>query len=110
MSRITESARGEECQIRIPGVCNGNPETVVWCHANGSAAGKGVWMKSIDLLGAYGCNACHDAYDRRSFRYEQWHTREQVENWFWEGHARSIRLLLEKGIIHIERGTVSVST
>lgn len=33
MSRITESARGEICQVRIPGVCTYGPETVIWSHA-----------------------------------------------------------------------------
>lgn len=109
MSKIRESANQEECQIRIPHVCNHNPATTVWCHANGSAADKGMWMKANDLLGAYGCSACHDAYDRRSYRYEEWHTREQIEVMFWEGHARSLVLLIAKGIISIFRGTTRIA-
>ena len=97
VSKITKSARGEQCQIRIPGVCNRNPETVVWCHANGSAAGKGIGMKSPDLLGAYGCSACHDVYDGRDMRYG--YMREEVDLMFWEGHARSLRILIEKGLV-----------
>ena len=52
MSAITNSARGMACQVRMPGVCNFDPATTVWCHANGSAAGKGIGQKSHDLLGA----------------------------------------------------------
>lgn len=106
VSKIRESARGEQCQIRIPGVCNGNPETVVWCHANGSAAGKGIGMKSHDILGAYGCSSCHDAYDRRS--KSEW-ARWEVELDFWEGHARSVVLLIEKGLIVLDRGKTKVA-
>lgn len=96
MSKITESARGQECAVRIPGVCNGNPETVVWAHANGSAAGKGIGMKAPDLLGAYACSACHDEVDRRT---RLWSDRAVVRLMFWEGHARSLRILIEKGLV-----------
>jgi hypothetical protein len=108
MSKITESARGEECQIRIPGWCNGNRETTVWAHANGSAAGKGIGMKADDLLGAYGCSNCHDIYDRRR-PTPQGMTREEVELCFWEGHARSLVMLIKKGVISVLRGAVKVA-
>ena len=107
MSTITQSARGEQCQIRIPG-CNGNPETVVWAHANGSAAGKGMWMKSNDLLGAYGCYACHQVVDGQRPLPAGW-TRDDVRLAFWQGHARSILKLIEKGIIVLQRGKVLVA-
>lgn len=94
MSKITESARGEACQIRLPNVCNFNPETTVWAHANGSAAGKGVGMKSPDILGTYACSACHDAVDGRTRI-----PRHEVRLAFWEGHARSVRILIDKGLL-----------
>ena len=97
MTKITESARGQECQIRLPG-CKSNPESVVWCHANGSAAGKGIGMKSPDLLGAYGCSACHDVVDRRT-PLPVGTFRDTVDLMFWEGHARSLRILIEKGLV-----------
>ena len=62
MSKLTESARGKECQIRIVGVCNGNSETVVLCHLGGG----GMGMKRDDMFGAFGCSSCHDAIDGRS--------------------------------------------
>ena len=95
MSKITESARGEECQIRMPGICNGNRDTVVWMHANGMAAGKGIGMKSPDVLGAYGCSSCHDEFDRRTRHVG----RDVAHLWFWEGHARSVIKLIEKGLL-----------
>lgn len=110
MSAITESARGEDCTIRLERICNFRPETTVWCHAGGSAAGKGVGMKSHDLLGAYGCSSCHDAYDRRNLPIVQRiHSREQIELAFWRGHARSILKLIEKGIVVLQRGKVLVA-
>lgn len=102
MSKITDSARNMMCQIRLPGICNMDPATTVWCHANGSAAGKGMWMKSDDELGAYGCFACHEVYDRRRPIPRLANlTRIDVELAFWEGHARSMKILKEKGLLVI---------
>lgn len=94
MSKIRESARGEDCQIRLPGVCNHDPATVVWAHASGSAAGKGMGMKAPDILGAYACYACHMAVDGQTKV-----SRHEVRLAFWEGHARSVIKLIEKGLI-----------
>ena len=106
MSKITESARGEQCQIRFIGICNHNPETTVWAHANGSAAGKGIGMKSPDILGSYACSACHDVVDRR-VPTPKGMTRDEVMLGFWQGHARSVCILIERGIITMERGKVA---
>lgn len=98
MSKITESAKNEECQVRIPGVCNFDPSTTVWAHANDMAAGKGKGLKAHDLNGAYACSACHDTYDRRRRPpegYQYW----QVELDFAKGHYRSVVLLAKKGLI-----------
>lgn len=62
--KIRQSARGEECSFRFPGICNFNPETTVWCHINTKF--KGMGTKSNDLHGAYGCSDCHDALDGRT--------------------------------------------
>ena len=106
MSKIRESARGEDCAIRLPGICNFNRETTVWAHGNGSAAGKGIGMKANDLLGAYACSACHDVYDRR---VPTDMPRVEVELAFWEGHARSLLKLIEKGIVTLYRGAMRVA-
>lgn len=99
MSRIRKSAKGEHCQIRLPQICNGNPETTVLAHANGSAAGKGMGMKAPDYLAAYSCSSCHDVVDRR--RPVQMMTRDEVEVAFWEGVARTLRILEEKGLLKV---------
>ena len=62
LTAIQKSARGEECTLRIPGVCNGNPETVVLCHA--PYPGRSG-MRTHDWWAAYGCSSCHDAVDGR---------------------------------------------
>lgn len=97
MSKITESAKGQQCQVRIVGVCNGNPATVVWAHANGLASGRGMGLKANDLSGAYACQACHDYYDRRVFVPEEHYAKIKVD--FYEGHLRSLVILIEKGLV-----------
>lgn len=98
MSKIRESARGEQCAIRIPGICTHDPAQTVWSHANGSAAGKGIGMKAIDLLGAYACFRCHAVYDRQ-LPLPDGMTRQDVKLAWWEGHARSLVILKQKGLI-----------
>lgn len=98
MSKITASANGQRCQIRLPGVCTDSPN-VVWCHAIGQAAGKGIGMKVHDLLGAYGCQQCHDVYDRRKFVKHL--TRMEIEHAFYQGMERSQRILINDGLVKL---------
>jgi hypothetical protein len=104
MSKITESARGQICEIRIPFVCNYDRATTVWCHRNGSAF-KGVGAKSEDVLGAYGCSSCHDVYDRRANLSQSalYHgiTRKEIDLAFADGHARSLLILIKLGIVKL---------
>lgn len=95
MSKITKSAKGEECQIRIPGACNFNEETTVFCHLGGG----GMGMKRKDIHGAYGCSSCHDVVDfRRATDTSSW---QDVQIFFYEGVFRTQEILLEKGLIKI---------
>ena len=61
---IREAARGRRCYLRLPGVCNGNPDTTVLAHirANGTAGGG---LKPPDTCALPACSACHDVFDRR---------------------------------------------
>lgn len=98
MSKITKSARGMECQVRIIGVCNHNNETTVWAHPNSMAAGKGMRTKAYDALGAYCCSSCHDVIDGRVPRPEGVR-KTDIEIDFHEGHQRSYVILIEKGLV-----------
>lgn len=60
MSKIRKSAKGEECTLRLIGICNGNSETTVFCHI-GKIRGMGI--KCSDNFGVYGCSACHRVID-----------------------------------------------
>lgn len=58
--KIRESARGEQCSLRVSPQCQ-DGETVVFCHLNSNF--RGVGLKSPDLFGVYGCYWCHQLLD-----------------------------------------------
>jgi hypothetical protein len=90
--KITDSARGEDCQVRIEGHCNFNFKTTIFAHLNGG----GMGFKVNDIHGAYCCSGCHDVVDSRVTTC--W-TRNQLLAWFYEGMVRTQLILLEKGLI-----------
>lgn len=65
---IRAAARGQRCTLRLPFVCNGNPETTVLCHSNNGRDGKGMGIKASDDRAAFCCSACHDVLDGRARR------------------------------------------
>jgi len=98
MTKIRQSARGEDCTINLPGVCNYNPETVCWCHSNRSEHGKGMGLKAKDEHGAYGCYDCHMVYDRQRKRPEHL-SLDNVEEAFTMAMMKSRQILKDKGLI-----------
>lgn len=95
---IRKSAKGEECTIRLPMVCNYDTSTTVLCHSNSLADGKGIGLKAPDAKAAYGCSACHDVVDGRAPRPEGL-TKELVDALFLEGMAQTNRILKRKGLL-----------
>ena len=63
MNKIRQSARDEDCTLRIPGVCRGDNSTVVLCHA--PFPGRGGMRTGNDTWAAYGCDRCHSLIDGR---------------------------------------------
>lgn len=94
MRKITQSARGERCQIRFPGICNHDPETTVFAHYR-LAGYCGTGIKPPDFMGAYACSACHDEADRRTRHLEA----DFVQTAFAEGVMRTMVRLAEKGLL-----------
>ena len=78
--------------MRIPSVCNHNPETVVFAHIGGG----GMGMKRTDSEGAYCCSACHDVLDRRvAYRAAPY----AIDLWHHEGAMRTRKILIDKGLL-----------
>jgi len=95
MSKLRKLAKGQQCQVRIPGVCNASSETVVLAHVRMSGI-TGVGQKANDLLGAWCCSSCHDAIDGR---VKTEYTRDELKLMHAEGVFRTIDQLVKMGEI-----------
>ena len=96
LGAIRDSARGEDCLIRLPG-CPADPAMTIWSHNRHQRAGKGFSIKAIDLNGAYCCTHCDAIYDGQAPRPDGW-TREQVELAWYGAHAESLVRVVQKGL------------
>lgn len=99
MTDLRKLARGRECMVRLPDVCNGNPETTVLAHFR-MAGISGMGIKSPDVFAAFACSACHDAIDRRSHMDLD---REYVRLAHLEGVVRTQAELLKMGVLQVGR-------
>jgi hypothetical protein len=89
---LRKEARGRECQVRLPGVCNFNPETTVLAHLRLAGITGGA-QKAPDFLGAWACSACHAEADRKTRKLE----RDVVRLAFLEGIERTQYALIQEG-------------
>lgn len=94
MSKITKSARGEDCQVRVPGVCRNNTETTVFAHLNGGGTGT----KHLDIHGAYACYDCHSWLDGG---YAKTATRDERDLLHLQAMVRTQIILYEKELIEV---------
>lgn len=93
---LTKLARGMPCQIRIPHVCNGNPETTVACHVRMIGI-SGAGLKAPDLLVAFGCSDCHRVVDGQQACDIGPGERRLM---LLEGMARTQAWFIEHGFVH----------
>lgn len=92
---LRKAAQGRECTIRIPGICNHNPETS--CLAHYRLAGTcGTGCKPDDEQGAISCNACHDVIDGRVKTKE--YTYEELRLMHAEGILRTQKIWRDEGL------------
>lgn len=91
-SKITKSARGEDCQVRIPNICNFDSSTTVFAHLSGG----GIGIKVNDIHGAYCCSSCHDYIDGRT---KTKHDKKEIKLWHLEGVIRTQNILLKKFLL-----------
>ncbi len=121
MSKITKSARGEDCAVRIAGHAGlpcAETDTTVFCHA--PCVDKGASIKGPDEFGAYGCMTCHDLIDGKAWPY--WYpsaselgAKSRLARLEWnlnkaEGWLRGIyetqKKLRAKGLIRFGKGLI----
>lgn len=91
MANLRKEARGRECQIRLPGICNFDPATSVLAHLNGA----GMGMKHNDIHASIACSECHDAVDRRKHRLK----RDYLELAHLQGMVRTQQIWIKEGFI-----------
>ena len=60
--KITQSAKGESCSLRVSDNCTDEYGQVVACHLNSNYRGTGY--KSPDLWIVYSCYPCHQKLDK----------------------------------------------
>jgi hypothetical protein len=90
LKRITDSAEGKDCQIRLVGICNHDPSTVVFCHFRIGGI-SGIGYKTDAPIGAYGCSACHAVVDR---------TKDpEIQLDFAKGCLRTLEIMWRTGVI-----------
>lgn len=95
---LRKEAKGRECQVRIPGVCNRNRDTVVLAHLNNKALFRvGTGQKVPDLFGAWACSACHDVVDGKNGCTG--HEGHEIAILHYEGVFRTQNILLKEGKI-----------
>ena len=90
MSKLRKLAKGRDCKIRLPGVCNFNPETTVLAHYR-LAGISGMGLKSPDLLGAWACSDCH--------AYVDTHKDDSTARAFLEGVMRTQAQLVKEDVL-----------
>lgn len=96
MTPIRKSAKGEDCTVRVPHVCCGDPSTTVWAHSNSHIDGKGMGLKARDEEGCYACHSCHAWLDGG---YAKMSTREVRDQFFDLARAESQAILRRKGLM-----------
>ncbi|MDF0750305.1 DUF1364 domain-containing protein [Marinobacter sp. 71-i] len=95
MTPIRRSARGQECQVRIPGFCNGDSSTTVLAHLNGG----GMGAKASDHEAAYACSACHAWLD--GGYTNDMYTRDDRDLFHLQAVIRTQRILIEQGLMEV---------
>jgi len=91
--KIRASAKGQECQVRLP-MCNGNPKTTVFAHLGGGGMGS----KTSDLIGCYSCSDCHDVIDSR---VRSDYSPAYIKFAQYEAIFRTQQILLDAGLVKI---------
>lgn len=93
---LRDSARGQPCQVRIPGVCNNDPATTILAHINGG----GMGTKVSDLFGAFCCSSCHDLVDSR-VRHKIY-SGDDIELMHRQGVQRTQQYFLDSGLVELK--------
>lgn len=91
-SKLRKSAQGQDCTLRIPGVCNFNPETVVLAHVGRK---RGMGSKCHDIHAVYACSNCHTYIDGSGRLYKE------TRGYILDALEETQLIMLEEGLIKV---------
>lgn len=89
MKNLRDMARGQYCQVRLPG-CDFGTETTVLAHIR-RANIAGVGQKPPDLCGVYACAKCHDLIDGRAHAANL--TKSDIDHAVFYGLLRTLAIV-----------------
>ena len=92
--RLRKLAKGMDCLIRLPGVCNRDSATTVLCHFR-MAGLSGYAVKPHDIFAAWGCSSCHAYVDS--------HHDALTQLAFAQAVFRTQQKLIDMGELDVER-------
>ena len=95
ISKLQRFARGQQCTLRLPNICNGNPETVVGAHVKPQGFGA-MGAKPNDLHMVHACSDCH-AFIDGGYAVQGW-TREQVDSEIFRALCETQNRVIDEGI------------
>ncbi len=97
MTDLRKLARGKDCMLRIPLVCNHDRETTVLAHVRRGFYGMGT--KPVDWCGVWACSACHDVYDERSKLPLGFANRDELESEMLRALCQQLAKYVEMGVL-----------
>jgi hypothetical protein len=89
--KLRDSAHGEYCAFRMPGICCRDNARTVLCHLRDEQ--KGMGNKADDWSAAFGCDQCHEALDNHRVS-----PLEEARTWL-QGIQRTQRRWVELGLM-----------
>ncbi len=97
--KLLDSAKGQPCEIRIPGGCNHDPETTVSCHVHDDSFGMA--QKADDSSTFHGCAACHSFLDTGAWLGK--FTEAQMLRMILRAILRTLRNRIDRGFLPVDR-------
>lgn len=89
--KIMKSAQGEDCSLRLVGICNFNTETTVAAHVGRQ---RGMGIKCADIFTVYACSDCHKEIDS--------HGRAEYADDVNRALEETLNKLIEKGLVVVK--------
>ena len=91
MSKWTESARHQQCQVGLPG-CEVHQAVLAHIRRQWNA---GTALKPPDYMGTFACDPCHAKLDRRTPGL----TQAEIDEAFLDGHLKTLKIWESMGFL-----------